>query len=42
MGRVVWVPTEQLVSTLAGLPGATVDLVVPDGGPTLPGRGTAR
>jgi phosphoglycerate dehydrogenase-like enzyme len=32
MGRVIWVPTEQLASTLAGLPGATVDLVVPDGG----------
>jgi len=32
MGRVIWVPTEQLASTLAGLPGTTVDLVVPDGG----------
>ena len=28
----IWVPTEPLATTLAGLPGATVDVVVPDGG----------
>ena len=31
MGR-IWVPTELLATTLAGLPGAAVDVVVPDGG----------
>jgi phosphoglycerate dehydrogenase-like enzyme len=27
----IWVPTEALAATLAGLPGATVEVVVPDG-----------
>jgi phosphoglycerate dehydrogenase-like enzyme len=29
----IWVPTEPLATTLDGLPGATVEVVVPDGGP---------
>ena len=35
----IWVPTEPLATTLAGLPGATVDVVVPDGGLAAGQRG---
>lgn len=32
-----WVPTKEIASALAGLPGATVEVVNPDGGPLPPG-----
>jgi phosphoglycerate dehydrogenase-like enzyme len=32
-----WVPTKQIMSALAGVPGVTVEVVVPDGGPLPPG-----
>jgi phosphoglycerate dehydrogenase-like enzyme len=32
-----WVPTKEIMSALAGLPGATVEVVAPDGGPLPPG-----
>ena len=32
-----WVPTKQIAATLAGLPGAAVEVVAPDGSPLPPG-----